>query len=215
MYDDDCSTDWPVDGYRWKNLGTTKIPRTYTMYHTTSYSIVTLGNWPGQRKSYDNGFQRIAYKSCADIPYIIVHYIGDHKLYKPLAHGNSHNKDIEYIPMLPSSCKKAAEMLKQKTATAYFNELETQKAVLSKGAKKTFERIRTKVLNEQRMAKNPGEDRPLELHMTVPNFERDMAVVPRLKLHLHIPDFIESVDIIPHFTSQQSQNEVVLETLNA
>ena len=79
--------DWRADGHRWSNEGSAKLPRRNPIYRKTYFNLVTED---GKTKN----FKKEVYQQLGDgLQPTLVHYIGDHTLSIPRAHGNTVSDD--------------------------------------------------------------------------------------------------------------------------
>ena len=108
--------DWKSDGHSWSNEGTKKIPIGEFEIQKRHFKLL-LGVVKG-KKTLEKGFKKVAYTlppSSDGMPCTtVVHYMGDHTLSVPRAHGNAKNAKKVFVRIQPSVMKWMEDRVKSR-----------------------------------------------------------------------------------------------------
>ena len=109
--------DWRVDGIRWFNNGTTRLPK-----HKENKIIIRYYfQLQVEENRTDARFQRAAYRLIDQAFPVLVHYIGDDSLVQQYAHKLSKDNSKIYTRTLPSTLETIRNEVDDKTARIVYN----------------------------------------------------------------------------------------------
>ena len=84
--------DWKCDQYMWMRDGLQKFQHKNLEFSKINYKLRLPGveiNSGRKRPNYSLKLKKLGHWLHSDPHFVLVHYIGDETIYKPMAHGNS------------------------------------------------------------------------------------------------------------------------------
>lgn len=200
--------DWRVDGYRWFQYGTKKLPMKEPVIKKVYFATVLQSG----TSAYDKRFRRQAFFSLDDndAAAVLVHYLGDESIAEDFPHGNSKcDSDRPHHRTYPSSLAKYSSVddLPCNVYKKAISRCDCPQPVISAYLPKNSRQL-TNLQQKERQKSRLTHDGLYNLHelaYDLNGFVKIMTTYPDLVIICGLTELIKELDMVLQLESERPQ----------